>query len=141
MGFLRSKAIYCSASDVLRYELLKAFGGVYVDCDLSPPTDDQGFVDLQKIVSFQGLTLMTEHDGRNVGTTAIFVGNSFIIASPEHPVILSLVDQVYKNAIHWQRKKQSLDPMFMTGPFLLNKVINGCFNTVPCKYLHEFHVY
>lgn len=130
-----------AASDILRCELIKNFGGVYVDCDFSPPTKNGRYVDLKKIINFHGLTLMTEHHARNIRTTGIFVANGFIVAPPSHPVINSMVDQFAANIDHWYKLQQNYDPMFITGPFLLNKVLSGTFNIVPCLYLLEFNMY
>lgn len=141
MLHLRHEGNYWAAADILRYELLKNLGGVYSDCDLLPPSDENGLIDLEKLVNFRGLTLMTEHSGRNIGANiALFAGNSFIVSSTHHPVISSLVDQVYDNTIHWFSKNGNTDASFCTGPFFLNKVLSGCFNLVPCTYLEKFHI-
>ena len=138
---LRKRGNYWSASDVLRYELMKRFGGVYVDVDFFPPRDEHGSVDLEEIVNFHGLTLMTENLGRNVGATALFAANGLIICPPNHPILCELVEQVHGNATHWHEEIKECWPMFETGPFLLNKVLSGCFNIVPCHYLKQFHMY
>ena len=130
-----------AASDMLRLELIKRFGGIYVDCDFSPPTMNGRYVDLKKIINFHGLTLMTEHVGRNIHTSAIFVANGFIVCSPDHPVIISAIEQVAKNMNHWHQNQQNYDAMFVTGPFLLNKVLSGSFNVVPCLYLLKYNMY
>lgn len=130
-----------AASDMLRLHLMKHYGGIYVDCDFSPPTMNGHYVDLKKIINFHGLTLMTEHVGRNIHTTAIFVANGFIISSPDHPVIVSAVEQLSNNINHWYLNQQDYNAMFVSGPFFLNKVLSGCFNIVPCLYLLKFHMY
>jgi len=142
MQQLRSQEEYASASDVLRYELIKKFGGVYTDCDFSPPTHNQKFVDLKKVIPFRGLTLMTEHDSRNIGNaTALFVANGFIVAPPEHPILCSVVQQIYTNAMHWYTQNNLTHAQYTTGPFLLNKVLTGNVNIVPCKYLHSLRMH
>jgi len=138
--FLSNKN-WWSASDLLRYSLLKQFGGLYVDCDLAPPVYEGEYVNLEDILNFKGLTLWTEHHGRNVNATAIFVGNSFIMSPPEHPVLISLTDQIYENCMHWYSVNKNYDAMFVTGPFLLNKVLSGSVNIVPITYMKKFNCY
>lgn len=130
-----------AASDILRYEILKNFGGVYVDCDFFPPTYQEKYVDLSTLFSFKGITLFTEHHGREIGATAIFVCNGFILSPPNHPIIVSLTEQVYNNAKNWYDRKKNYDAMFVTGPFLLNKVLSGTFNVVPCSYIKKFNCF
>lgn len=141
MHSLRSSGNLWSASDVLRYELIKHFGGVYVDVDFLPPARGGKFVDLEEILSFYGLTLMTEKYCRNIGTSALFAANGLIICPPNHPVICALVEQVYDNATQWHSTVKECWPMFETGPFLLNKLLTGSFNIVPCHYLKKFGMY
>ena len=134
---------YRGCSNIVRYELLKKFGGVYLDCDMLPPKDKNGrMIDLETIVSFRGLTIMTEHDARNIGTSiALFVANGFIISAAQHPVITSLVNQVYENYEQWcYTNKQDFNSVIVSGPFFFNKVLFGCYNIVPSLYLHRFYM-
>jgi mannosyltransferase OCH1-like enzyme len=141
MLHLRKKREYAPASDVLRFELLKKFGGVYVDCDFVPPRNKNGFVDFEQIVPLQGLILFTEHLPRNVGTdSAIFVMTGIMISSPEHPLLCSLVEQVYKNAMHWNKKNKDYNGTYATGPVFLNKVLSGSFHVLPAKILKTYRM-
>ena len=131
---------YCAASDIVRYEILKENGGIYFDCDFSPPRKDYNDVGLHQIFNLQGLTVVTEHNGRNVGETAIFVCNGILIAPDHHPVIVSAVDQIEANIQSWAKAAKNYDAMFITGPFFLNKILWGTFNVVPITYLLEFGI-
>lgn len=142
---MRQRNNYWAASDIVRFELMKRFGGVYIDCDFLPPSNENGLVDLQDIINFHGLTLMTEHYGRDIGSnSALFAANGFIVSSSNHPVICSIVDQVYDNTLHWNSKEGigggCGEAAYCTGPFLLNKVLTGCFNIVPCTYLEKYRM-
>lgn len=141
-GFLSKMLLiknWWAAADILRLELIKHFGGVYLDCDFSPPTKNGHYVDLELLIDFHGLTLMTEHDGRNIGTgNAIFASNGFIICSPQHPLIISAVNQLAANINSCYSKEKGYDAMYATGPFFLNRVLSGSFNVVPIMYLHSF---
>lgn len=139
---MRQKGEYRVASDILRYELIKRFGGVYVDCDFSPPSDENGLIDLQNIVNFHGLTLMIEPYSRDIGTNAaLFVANGFIVCPDDHPIINSLVDQVYGNTMYWYSKEGNFDVMFVAGSVFVNKVLTGTFGVVPCAYLKKLNMW
>lgn len=132
---------YWAASDILRYEILRELGGIYVDCDFSPPVYEEEMIDLREITSMQGLTVVTEHKGRDVGESALFAMNGFLMASPGHPVILSMTEQLDKNIKSWNKRTGNYDAMFVTGPFMFNKVLFGNFNLVPLTYLQYFNMY
>jgi mannosyltransferase OCH1-like enzyme len=129
--FLEQKN-YWAASDILRCELIKKFGGIYSDCDILPPS-----IDPADAFHLYGLTLMTEKNARNVHASALFVANSFIIAPPEHPIMRGMVEQFYDNVMFWHSRQKNYDAMFVTGPFLLNKILSGSFNIVPITFLTD----
>ena len=129
---------YHSASDIVRMELLNHMGGVYVDADFLPPSKDGVFIDLEDLFSFQGLTVVVEHKGRNVGESALFACNGILIACPEHPVIRSMTLQFDQNIQCWHKNQKNYDAMFISGPFLFNKVLNGTYGVSTMKYLKEF---
>jgi hypothetical protein len=136
---MRARRDWWAASDIVRYELMKHFGGVYIDCDFLPPSKNNEIIDLQSVVNFHGLTLMTERYGRNIGTNAaLFAANGFIVSCPSHPVINSVVEQIYENTKYWGEKCGNPDSHHCTGAFLLNKVLNGCFNIVPHTFLQSY---
>lgn len=138
---IHSQDWWC-ASDVLRLELLKKFGGIYIDCDFLPPQYQGEFIDLDKVFPMTGLNLITEHFARDIGSeTAIFIANGFVCAPPNHPVICSCANQINDNFVSFKNKKGYHDAMYSTGPFLLNKVLNGPFTVVPIRYIHELKMY
>lgn len=131
--FIRIKN-YCSASDVLRYEVIRKYGGIYVDCDFPVPHKD-----LQDIIPMQGVTLMVESHARNVGNgIGIFVANGFIAAPAEHPLLNHVSKEIVRVVKEWHRVNKNYNSMYCTGPFLLNKALSGCFNVLPLKYIHEW---
>ena len=129
---------YPAASDIVRYELLKKFGGIYFDCDFAPPRRDHNYVNLNQIFNLTGLTVVTEHHGRSIGESAIFVCNGIMLCPPMHPVLVSAVDQLEANIKSWHKATKNYDAMFCTGPFFLNKILWGSFNVVPITYLKDF---
>lgn len=121
-----------SASDILRLEIIHNLGGVYVDCDFSPPKYNGKFVDLFNLISSYDLTLVTENDGRNIGSkTALFAGNWFISAPLNHPVITHCVESICDNAMSFYNQRQCFDAMYSTGPFFLNRSLNGRLCIIP----------
>lgn len=140
MQKMRQKKNYCAASDILRCEILKQFGGLYVDVDLNPPTQNNRFVPIEKLMNMRGLTVVTEKHSRNIDSTALFVTNAWLLAPKNHPVMNSMVDQFYENTHHWYEENKTHEAMFITGPFLLSKILSGSFNVVPSTYLTKFHV-
>ena len=136
--FLREKN-WWAASDILRYEILNHEGGIYVDVDINPPiyTNKGDYIDFSDICLMKGLTLMTENHGRNIGRSAIFCANGFIMSAPNHPVIQSLVQNVSLNAHKWHSNTGNWDAMFCTGPFFLNRQLNGNYSILPITYLRE----
>lgn len=142
MQLMISQQNWWAASDILRIELIKNFGGIYLDSDFKTPSWEGHPIDFFRILNNKGLTLMTEHCGRDIGTqTAIFVANGFIVAPPNHPVIVSAVEQLHANALNFYNSKGYFDAAYATGPFLLNRVLSGTYNIVPCMYLKKFKIY
>ncbi len=142
MLLLRSQGLYYGASEILRYELIKKFGGIFITTEFSPPQNKNGFFDFSEIIGFEGLTLMTEHFGRNIGNySALFVGHCFIASSPNHPVLCAAVEQVYKNAMHWHGKQASFYEPYATGTMFFNKILAGHINVVPANYLLQYICY
>lgn len=135
----REKKVYCSASDILRYELLKHFGGIYIDCDIPAPKEGGAYVDLGQFIPLKGLVLTTEWHGRDIGTCALFASCGLIMSCPNHPVIEQLVKSIPGNIEAFSKSGEDPDSMFLTGPCLLNKVLTGSFTVVPSTYLEKFY--
>lgn len=139
---LRQDQNWWGAADILRFEIIKNYGGIYIDCDFSPPQYKNAYIDFFKIFPKRGLSLITEHYGRDIKSyAALFAANGILIAPPNHPIICSQVNQVFKNAMSWIQKKGHFDAPYCTGPFLLNKILTGPFTIVPGIYLTQFKMY
>lgn len=135
----REKKVYCCASDILRYELLKQFGGIYIDCDIPAPKEGGDYIDLATFIPMQGLVLTTEWHGRNIGTCGLFASCGLIMCCPNHPVIAHLVASLPANVEAYSKSGEDPDAMFLTGPCLLNKVLTGSFTIVPSNYLEKYY--
>jgi mannosyltransferase OCH1-like enzyme len=96
-------------SDVLRYEILERFGGVYVDADLEclRPIDEL----------VEPLTCFAAWEDR------LHVNNAFLGAVPRHPFMQAAVEGLvpYVRA----RRDRGYRPNRLTGPHYLTRLVRG----------------
>lgn len=143
--FLASHS-YHAASDIARISLLEAFGGIYVDCDMRPPTVQGEYVDIAKVFPMRNIVLMTEVESRNIGSrVSLFAANGLLMAAKGHPLIRHLVDSMPDNVesmmAHGVTDSQGRGPPeFMTGPFFLSRSLAGAVTVLPFTYLKTLHV-
>lgn len=128
---------YHAASDILRLELLLIHGGVYVDCDFTPPTLDGAWVDFADFLPMRGTAFATEPNARNIGKSALFVMNGFVMASDNHPQIAHLVEHMERQVSTWETERHMIDAQYTTGPFYLNKALSGAFVVMPHTFLQD----
>jgi len=101
---------YLKISDIVRYNILKKYGGVYLDIDIICLRSLDALIkDNEMIAGFEG-------EQRMPG----LVGNSVIGCIPEHQVILNCVDEVYKIPKEKFAKKEAYK---VTGPFLFTEQV------------------
>jgi mannosyltransferase OCH1-like enzyme len=60
------KQDFHSVADILRYEIINHFGGIYVDVDFEPPTFNERNIDWFSFASKHDLTCFSEHHSREV---------------------------------------------------------------------------
>jgi mannosyltransferase OCH1-like enzyme len=91
-------------SDIARYEILRDYGGLYVDCDTYPlkPVDD----------ALEGLK---EFAASEDGT---WVGNTYLASVAGHPVMQEIVDGLRRNVIVNRRARANR----MSGPQYLTPI-------------------
>lgn len=99
-------------SDVLRYELLNALGGVYIDTDFLCCSSSFGL--LHDSVSFYAGMLLDKH---------VQTGNGIIGSSPGHPIINICINNVddtrYIDVISCPETRT----LYQSGPWLLTAAI------------------
>jgi mannosyltransferase OCH1-like enzyme len=133
---------YWAVSDILRLEILTNFGGIYSDVDVSPPSDAKGFIDFSDLLPMQGLTLVTETNGRTIGNSSLFVCNNFMISSPKHPLMTYLINNLERNIKKWKEQCPSDQEncndtaMYQTGPFYISKALTGVLTVLPISFTH-----
>lgn len=133
---------WCAASDIIRIEILNNYGGIYIDCDFNPPQFNNKSIDIFTVINRNEFTIMCEHNGRNVGSNmAIFAGNSFIASPDHHPFLQYYISQIFNNCEKWGENNLSLNAMYCTGPFVLNKILNGYFGVIPVSFLEQLKMF
>ncbi len=74
---------FAAKSDILRYELLYRFGGVYID------------VDIELIKCLDAFNHRYDfYAGLEASDSEAFVGNSIIASAPGHPILKCAIDQI-----------------------------------------------
>lgn len=137
---------YAKMSDIARYEILYAFGGVYADSDLQPFVS---FEKMHKVCDFFA--------GLEEFRTELELGNAIIGARPQHPILKRCIDliNVYQkyqpDMKEWDlshaRVAEVNVTLVTTGPVLLTKAFlerggqeNNRDVALPAVYLYATNV-
>lgn len=91
--------------DIARYEILAAFGGVYVDFDCEPR---RPFDDLLDVPAFVGWEI--EH---------VWANNAVIGAEPGHPLLDALIERLPANVARHRGSR----PNVLSGPRFLTPIL------------------
>ena len=137
---LRQERNYYSASDVLRYEVLRHYGGVYADCDFHPPTRNGKYIDIFDIFPSKGLSFALENFLQNIGNGSVFVGNYFIMSPKDDSLIPELCDKVAKSCSSVRERIDASAAAGYTGPQFVNRLLSGCFNAFSTLYPEEHNM-
>jgi mannosyltransferase OCH1-like enzyme len=113
LDWMRCKSEFSSAktwagkSDVLRYELLWKFGGIYVDTDVEPLRPfDELFDDPRPFIGWEDSNLLCP---------------TVMGAPPKHPAIGELLDELPR----WFRRFRNAAPNRQTGPYFVTRYLRG----------------
>lgn len=89
-------------SDIVRYELLEAYGGVYVDCDLEPLRNIEPLCTTSCFAAWE--------------TQGVWVNNALLGATAEHPFIGALVTELAASvdANRHRRPNHASGPRYVT---------------------------
>lgn len=119
-------------SDILRYEILFQFGGIYSDLDMICL---KSFNDLisHKIEFFGGQETNTSEDSAG---KIVYLSNALIGSAKNHPVIKFCLDHLIS-----QDESPKATVMERTGPFLLSRACAEFLSDekvllLPCSYLY-----
>ncbi|KAI5171481.1 hypothetical protein NEFER03_0966 [Nematocida sp. LUAm3] len=141
INHLRQERVFCAASDVLRYELLNKYGGVYLDCDMQPPMYRGKNISLFDCFSSTGISVMSENTMRNTGNIGLFITNGLIFCPKGDPRINAAVNQVHRNYVAYSTATRTNNPSFITGPFFFNKILFGPFSTFSARYCEFLNIW
>jgi len=113
---------FAEKSDIARYEIIRQFGGIYLDCDIMPlyPLDISGLgADLIR----NPIELKDYEDQDGVLCHGIGCGNEFFAASPQHPALEMAVALLRDT--DFPQNPELIDTVKKTGPFFWGKVVKG----------------
>jgi len=97
--------IEVARADIGAYEILSAWGGLYVNCDMRPIRP------LPPEIEHNDMTLAYEIDGS-------LISNAFMAAIPDHPVMDAVINALPNNV-----RNMSAGVDHMTGPRLLTRIV------------------
>tara|TARA_R110002072_G_scaffold45565_6_gene126964 strand:+ start:18865 stop:19650 length:786 start_codon:yes stop_codon:yes gene_type:complete len=133
---------YAGASDVARYEILNAHGGIYCDADISP-------VDLPifDYLPDRGFGVSLEHHPikKSLGAGAIFTANGFMVSCPNHPILSRVIESLPLNYESF-RSINHINEFMTTGPYLLTACLFGIYSIIDKNWIMtdqsnpEFHL-
>ncbi|KAI5187369.1 hypothetical protein NEHOM01_2123 [Nematocida homosporus] len=132
---------YGSAEDVLKYELLRHFGGIFVDESISPPETAGVYVDFGMIVPLRGLQVLVSKEAIDVGNSALYADTRLIGACKNHPVLKSISKQIVGNAHRYRRKTESHVRKYATGERLFSMALTGIVGVLQPAYIEQYGMY
>lgn len=91
-------------ADIVRYELLALFGGAYTDVDTRPIRSIEP--------ALEGRKEFAAREDRN------WVGNTYLAAVPEHPIMHALIAEMPRNVTRFRGKR----PNKLSGPQYLTPI-------------------
>ena len=121
---------WCGKADIIRYEILYKYGGVFIDADsiCLEPIDNL----MEDIFAFAGYENEYAQKGLIANGTMGFV--------PNHPLCRAAIDWIKANDV--TRAKTGKMPWQLTGPTLLTNLINkGIYDikVYPSHYFYPVH--
>jgi mannosyltransferase OCH1-like enzyme len=110
---------HAGRSDVLRYELLARYGGVYVDTDVQP------LLPFDPLLAEAGCFIAWQDDGNTdawtYGEVDRLMCPTVMGSEPGHPAIQALLDALPE----WVAAHPDATPDLQTGPVFVSKVWQG----------------
>ena len=120
---------YPKLSDIIRYEKLYDYGGIYIDADSKC---NKSFNDLIKGNFFAAY----ENEVKRPG----FIANGVIGCIPNHPILNECIDEIGRLSLKTITRKPAFK---VTGTILLTKIIQKSDNTdrkiYPSRYFYPIH--
>ena len=121
-------------SDVIRYFILHAFGGVYCDMDMV------ALKNLEPFLRYNTSVLVPEPSVQSklLYSKSVIVTNAILASIPNHPFLDYLI-----NSLAAQRKviRNSIDVLMTTGPNMLQRVLDDYNRQTNCLQAYFCRVY
>ena len=128
-----SEKTYHGKSDILRYELLDKYGGIYIDAD-----SEWLGLNLGELIDKTNYTgFFVAKEGR---TSKDGLANGVIGTSKNNPIIRYVVGRVSKHYFGCKNHLPSPPPAYTTGPYLLDQVLYK-FNVTIFPYYYFYPIY
>ena len=108
---------YACKADILRYEILYKYGGVYIDADMYLLNDH--FFNF--IENNENDFLIAHEPNKNL------IANSFIASTPNHHIMKIIIQECRRKYIQFRTK---YPPYQVTGPYLITPILHH-FNINP----------
>ena len=140
LHFYREVGDYRAVSDVVRLSLLSLFGGIYLDSDLQPPSDEHGVFDLDEWLPMTNVAAIAEAEVRETDSTSVFWTNCLLMSSVHHPLIEHLARTLPDNHAHWQSRFGTIAE-YTSGPFFLTRSVAGAITTLAFEEACAFHLF
>lgn len=121
-------------ADILRYEILHKFGGMYIDCDmvwLGKNLSDYIPFHLSDFIGFQ------EYPTRYISIIGSpYISNGIFACVANHKILKKCIDDIPERV-----KNIHKDPYIVTGPCLLNRSVKEVISIVPYDWVFplDFH--
>jgi hypothetical protein len=123
---------YAEKSDVARYEIIRIYGGIYLDCDFIP----LNLLNIDEIESdfirIESNNIVTSDENNEV-VSIVSCSNGFFAAAPNHPVLIEAT-RLIKN-VYFDKNSDRVDTVQKTGPIFWGKVVDGLGETLPASSL------
>jgi mannosyltransferase OCH1-like enzyme len=122
---------YQGASDVARYEILNAYGGIYCDADIIP--EDLPIFDY---LPNNGFGVSVEHQPIpiSIGSGAIFTANGFMMSCPNHPILDRVIESLPGNYDSFE-EVNFIEAFLATGPYLLTACLFGIYTIIDKNWI------
>ena len=97
-------------SDIMRYEVLRLYGGFYLDTDVEVFRSFDDFLDMDFVCALESPT---------------HVGSAVLGCIPNHPVTCAMLDAIYRNFLSNGIPRSAYQQLTFGGPYLLTDVIKS----------------
>jgi len=132
---IRNGRNFAEKSDIARYEILRQFGGIYLDCDLMPLHE----LDIQATGADLVRNPSIYEELTNIYGEALNVwgcGNEFFAAVPGHPALEAAVAEIEQ--LDLDPDAEVVDTVMVTGPIMWARVVHGQGLELPHKVISPY---